>query len=76
MKSLIGVRDEGDEDRQNHVDEEADKDVQVDLPEDIGWGGHFRHAFISCVHVISVDQGEKTFRCHKWVTKLKKMEAG
>ena len=40
MQCLIGVRDEGDEDREDHIDEQRDEDVEIDLGE---YPGRFRH---------------------------------
>ena len=57
---LIGVGDEGDEDRKNNVDEEANEDVQVDLAEDKSWGGDLRHSLVSGIHVITIDQCKQT----------------
>ena len=40
VQCLIGVRDEGDEDREDHIDEQRDEDVEIDLGEYPGSSGH------------------------------------
>lgn len=61
LDGLVGVGDEGDEERQNHVDEEGDEGVEVRPAEEphqlvlvlqLGEGGE---------HVIAVHEGEQAF---------------
>lgn len=60
LDGLVGVGDEGDEERQHHVDEQGDEGVEVSPAEDphqsvfvlkLGEGGE---------HVVAIQQGEKT----------------
>lgn len=70
MQCLVSIRYEGDEHREDNVDEEANEDVQVDLAEDIGRGGGLRHPLVCGKHVIAVDQREQAVGRHKRILEL------
>lgn len=62
LDGLVGVGDEGDEERQHHVDEQRDEGVEVGPAEEphqsvfvlqLGEGGE---------HVVAVQQGKKALR--------------
>ena len=61
MQCLISIRDERDEDRENHINEESNEDVKVDLGEDISSSGFLGHLAVSGKHVVSIDEREETF---------------
>lgn len=70
LDGLIGVRDEGDEERQHHVDEQGDKGVEVGPAEEphqsvfvlqLGEGGE---------HVVAVQEGEQALRYTTQALKL------
>ena len=56
MQCLVGIRDEGDEDREDDVDEQSYEDVEVDFGEDPGSLGRLRHHGVRVEHVVTVDQ--------------------
>ena len=59
LNGFIGVRDEGDEQTENHVDEQGHKGVQVDTAVEPHHVALHLHVFERGEHVISVDQGEQ-----------------
>jgi len=61
---VVGPGDEGDEERQHHVDEEGDEGVQVHLAEDPHQRAAVLHLREGDEHVIAVDQGEQTLGHH------------
>ena len=62
VECLIGVWDERDEDREDHIDEQRNEDIEVDLGENPGSIRWIRHHDIGVVHVITIDKGEETLR--------------
>lgn len=70
MQCPVGVLNERDEDREDHVDEERHKDVEVDFGEDVNKYRRIGCQAICGKHVITIDEGEKTFGCDEKCTKL------
>ena len=60
LDGLVGAGDEGDEERQHHVDEEGDEGVEVDLAEDPDQGAAALQAGEGHEHVVAVDEREQT----------------
>ena len=71
MDPLVGIRDEGDEDVQDDIDEECNEDVQIDLGEHPSHSGAGTHRLERCKHVISIEEGVETLGGHNNVAKLK-----
>lgn len=61
---LVSAGDERDEQRQDHVDEERDEGVQVDLAEQPHQGAAVLHFSKRHEHVVPVNQGEEALRHH------------
>ena len=57
---IIGVRDEGDKDREDHKDEQRDEGVEVDLGKHPGRNRRTRHLQVCGKHVVSIEQREQT----------------
>ena len=58
MEGLVRVGDERDEDREDHIDEQSDKNIEIDFGEDVSCLGSSGHPFVCSEHIISIDQGE------------------
>ena len=74
VERLIGVRDETNEHTEDHVDEEGDEQVEVDLAEDPEGKGRLWHLLVSHVHVISIEEGEEALRGDTEVCELHRGE--
>ena len=70
MLCPIGVLNERDKDRKYDVNEQSYKDIEVDLREDLDKSGRIGCQAVRCKHVITINEGEETFRCDKKCTKL------
>lgn len=64
LDGLVRSGDEGDEQRQDHVDEERDEGVQVDLAEEPHQRAAHLHLGERHKHVVTVDEGEQALRHH------------
>lgn len=64
LNGLIGSCDESDEQRQNHVDEEGDEAVQVNLAEQPHQSAALLHLRERHEHVVPVNEGEQALRYH------------
>lgn len=72
---LIGVHDDGDKEGKNNIDEEADEGVEIDSgvnPDGEGVGGYRGEGG---EHVVTIDQGEETFRGRHQGLELKMIRA-
>lgn len=65
LDGFIWASDKGNEEAENHVDEEADKSVQVQLAEEPHQVAVLLHCGKGHKHVIPVDEGEKALG-HLW----------
>ena len=74
MQCPIGVLNERDEDREYHINEQSYEDIEVDLGEDEDKCRRIGCQTVRCKHVITIDEGEETFRCDKKCTKLQKKQ--
>ena len=74
VERLIGVRDETNEHTEDHVDEEGDEQVEVDLAEDPESNRCLWHLLVSHVHVISIEEGEEALRGDTEVCELHRGE--
>ncbi len=62
LDRLVGIHDEGNEEREDDVDEEADEGVEVDPTEPPEHHRLVRHPRKCRKHVVSVDEGKETLR--------------
>lgn len=67
LDGLVGIRDEGDEERQHHVDEEGDEGVEVGPAEEPHQRVFVLQLSEGGEHVVTVQQREQTF-CHQTQT--------
>ena len=59
MQCLIRILDKRYEDAQDHIDEHRNKDVEINLGEEVSDEGRSAHAIKGCKHIISIDQGKQ-----------------
>lgn len=64
LDGLVGAGDEGDEEAEDHVDEEADEGVQVDLAEEPHQVTVLLHLGEGDEHIVPVDEREEALRHH------------
>ena len=64
LDGLVGAGDEGDEEAEDHVDEEADEGVQVDLAEEPHQVAVLLHFGEGNEHIVPVDEGEEALGHH------------
>lgn len=62
LDGAVGVRDDGDEEAEDHVDEERYEAVEVDPAKDPNQAALLLHVLEGGEHVVSVDQREQTLR--------------
>ena len=65
LDRFVRVHDEGDEERQHHVDEQRDERVEVDAREPPDQLGALRYAGKGGEHVVAVDQREEALGCRR-----------
>lgn len=59
LDGVVGVCDEGDEEREHHIDEEGDEGVEVDAAEQPHQAVFVLQLCKGGVHVVTVDQREQ-----------------
>lgn len=76
LDGVIGVRDDCDEEAEDHVDEERYEGVEVDPAEDPNQAALVLHVLEGGIHVVPVDQGEQALRHRVQGSELEREQKG